>query len=50
MKEEEGGECTYIWARGESVIDYVITDEGGREGRKGESGRENRFKSLSTDC
>ena len=32
MKEEEGGECTYIWARGESVIDYVITDEGEREG------------------
>ena len=32
MKREEGGECTYIVARGESVIDYVITDEEGREG------------------
>ena len=35
IEGEEEGECTenaYAGARGESVIDYVLTDEGGKEG------------------
>lgn len=31
IKEDEEGELTYIGGRGESVIDYVITEESARE-------------------
>lgn len=32
IKGDEGGECTYVGARGKTVIDYVITDEGRKKG------------------
>ena len=34
IERDKGGECTYAGERGESVIDYVLTDKGEKKGIK----------------